>query len=78
MSRIKGRYVATIEINIDAERTNKMLSIDRLRDRVTNGELTRIIGILVNSGDILAEGQGTITVTQQYAEIHEEDEDGLD
>jgi len=71
MSRIKGRYVATIEINIDAERTDKMLSIDRLRDRVTNGELTRIISILVNRGDVLAEGQGTIAVTQQSAEIEE-------
>lgn len=72
MSRIKGKYVAQIEMDIDAERTEDINSLEYIRDRLVNGYVTTELENLVSDemGDYV-----TVTVTQQYADAWEVQDD---
>lgn len=70
MSRIKGRYVATVEIDIDTERLPGMISIEEIQERFRDDMFTeRVLQTLADGIDI-----GEIQVTQQYADIYEVEE----
>ena len=72
--RIKGRYVAQIEIDIDCEyKPGQMLPFPEIKERIVGGEVTQNIRELIQD-EIDA---GSVTVTQQYADLYEvEDGDG--
>lgn len=71
--RIKGRYVAQIEIDLDAKMQEYMLPFEEIKKKMVDGELTDKIRDLV-FGEII-EDFGTVTVTQQYADIYEVEDD---
>ena len=71
--RIKGRYVAQIEIDLDAKWQEYMLPFGEIKKKMVDGELTDKIRDLV-FGEII-EDFGTVTVTQQYADIYEVEDD---
>lgn len=71
--RYKGRYVAQIVIDIDIEKREGVLPFDDIKKKVTDGELTDAIRDVVV--DEYIDNCGTVTVTQQYADLYEvEDE----
>ena len=71
MSRIKGRYVAQVTIEIDKEYLpGAMLPFDEIRDRF-NG-ITPYLADLVD--DTFEDAK--VKVDQQYADIILEEEDG--
>lgn len=71
--RIKGRYVAQIEIDLDAKMQEYMLPFGEIKKKMVDGELTDKIRDLV-FGEII-EDFGTVTVTQQYADMYEVEDD---
>ena len=71
---IKGRYVALLEVDIHIDSTEHLLPIERIRQNVTGGALTEAIREEVS--DIFNEGTADVTVTQQYADIYEVEQDG--
>ena len=70
--RIKGRYVAQIVIEFDCEKEEGMLPSEEIKKRVVDGELTDTIKDVVY-GEII-DDYGTVTVTQQYADMYEVEE----
>ena len=71
MSRLKGRLVAQVTIEIDKEYLpGEMLPFTEIRDRFN--------GITPYLGDLIAETfeHTKVTVNQQYADIILEEEDG--
>ena len=71
--RYKGRYVAQIVIDIDIEKREGVLPFDVLKKKVTDGELTDAIRDVVV--DEYIDDCGTVTVTQQYADLYEVKDD---
>jgi len=70
MSRIKGRYVATVEIDFDTERVPGMVSIEEIQERLRSNTFTEVLrNTLANGIDF-----GKVQVTQQYADIYEVEE----
>lgn len=69
--RYKGRYVAQIVIDFDIleQKGIGMLPFEEIKKKVTNGELTDAINDVV-VGEII-DDYGTVTVTQQYADMYE-------
>lgn len=67
MSRIKGRYVATVEIDFDIERSNGMISIEEIQEKYRRNMFTEMVR------QTLADGFefGTVKVTQEYADVYE-------
>ena len=74
MSKIKGRYVATVVIDIDYEETDKTNPVEQIRENVCGGALTDAIREVIDEW-IVDESIGTLRVTQDYAEIHLAEED---
>ncbi len=70
MSRIKGRYVATVEVDFDAEREPGMIPIEEIQERFRNNTLTEMIQETLATGFYY----GKVQVTQQYADIYEVEE----
>lgn len=71
--RYKGRYVALIEIDFDYEKQEGMLPFEEIKKKTVGGELTGMIKDVIH-GEII-DDYGIITVTQQYADLYEvEDE----
>ena len=76
--RIKGRYVCTVEIDIDFLREKEMLSFEEIKDKTINGWLTDSIKDVI-VGEIMDSNRGKTTVTQQYADLYEvREEEGAD
>lgn len=69
--RYKGRYVAQIVIDFDIleKKGTGMLPFEEIKKRTTGGELTDLIKDVV-VGEII-DDYGTVTVTQQYADMYE-------
>lgn len=67
MSRIKGRYVARVVIEMDADENEPYLkTIDQLRDVFANQIAGRIKGTLI---DDFCESFVTVTVEKQFADV---------
>ena len=68
--RYKGRYVAQIVIDFDIlKKGTRMLSFEEIKKKTIDGELTDAIKDVV-VGEII-DDCGTVTVTQQYADMYE-------
>lgn len=67
--RIKGRYVAQIEINFDFKYKSSMRPFEEIKENIVHGELTDAIKDVI-VGEI-ADDYGSVTVTQQYADMYE-------
>ena len=72
--RYKGRYVAqiVIDFNILEQKGMGMLPLEEIKKKTTDGELTDAIKDVV-VGEII-DDYGTVTVTQQYADMYEVEE----
>ena len=67
--RYKGKYVALIEIDFDIKRSEGMLPFEEIKKKTVGGELTDEIKDVIR-GELI-DDYGTITVTQQYADMYE-------
>ena len=67
--RYKGRYVAQIVIDFDILEQKGMLPFEELKKKTIDGELTDAIKDVV-VGEVI-DDCGTVTVTQQYADMYE-------
>ena len=72
--RIKGRYVCTVEFDFDFIHQKRYSPFAEMREQVVNGGLTDAIKDVLRS-DIIEDSFGTITVTQQYADLYEVQEE---
>ena len=70
MRRIKGRYVATVEIDFDAEREPGMVSIEEMQESLRSNKFTEEIHQMIQDEFDF----GKVQVTQQYADIYEVEE----
>lgn len=70
MSRIKGRYVATVEIDFDFEREPGVISIEEIQERFRRNMFTEMVRQTLADGF----GFGKVHVTQQYSDVYEVDE----
>lgn len=75
MSKVKGRYVATVILDIEYDETEKdILPFEDARRSICDGELTQLLRECLDEefdfGDY-----ATITVGQQYADLYRVDED---
>lgn len=66
--RYKGRYVAQIVIDFDILEQKGMLPFEEIKKKTIDVELTDAIKDVV--GEII-DDCGTVTVTQQYADMYE-------
>ena len=73
MARIKGKYVATVEINFDFEESEQFLPFEEIKTNVED-ELTPILRELIQ--DEVPEDICTIEVRQQCADCYRVIEDG--
>lgn len=71
MSRIKGKYVAQVEIEFDFERTPYMCPLSESREKICGGWFTEQIAHMIEEEIDL----GKVNVTQLYADIYEIEED---
>ena len=73
--RYKGRYVAQIVIDFDflEQKGTGMLPFEEIKKRTTGGELTDVIKDVV-VGEVI-DDYGTVTITQQYADMYEVEEE---
>ena len=67
--RYKGRYVAQIVIDFDILEQKGMLPFEEIKKKTIDGELTDAIKDVV-VGEVI-DDCGTVTVTQQYADMYE-------
>jgi hypothetical protein len=69
--RYKGRYVAQIVIDFDIleQKGIGMLPFEEIKKKTIDGELTDAIKDVV-VGEVI-DDYGTVTVTQQYADMYE-------
>ena len=70
MSRIKGRYVATVEIDFDTERLPGMIPIEEIHEKFRSNTFTEMVRQTLANGFYF----GKVQVTQQYADIYEVEE----
>lgn len=70
---IKGRYVAQIVIDFDNKQQEGMLPFGEIKKKTVDGELTDAIRCIVIS-EIIGDS-GAVTVTQQYADVYEVEDD---
>ena len=73
MARIKGKYVATVEINFDFEENEKYLPFEEIKTNIEEG-LTPILRELIQ--DEVTRDIATFEVRQQYADCYRVIEDG--
>lgn len=73
--RYKGRYVAQIVIDFDIleQKGAGMLPFEEIKKKATDGELTDAIRDVI-VGEVI-DDFGTVTVTQQYADMYEAEEE---
>lgn len=68
MSKIKGKYVATIIIEINSECTPDMLPIEEMQKKLSDGSFTEMLKQEISDSSDL----GQIQIIQQQADIYEE------
>ena len=67
--RLKGRYVALVEIDIDLLYNKEMISFEEIKEKTVGGWLTDGIRDVI-VGEVMDERYGKTTVTQQYADLY--------
>ena len=73
MARIKGKHVATVEINFDVEESEQFLPFEKIKTKIEE-ELTPFLRELIQ--DEVAEDIATVEVRQQFADCYRVIEDG--
>lgn len=73
--RYKGRYVAQIVIDFDIleQKGAGMLPFEEIKKKATDGELTDAVRDVI--AEEVIDDFGTVTVTQQYADMYEVEEE---
>lgn len=74
MMRYKGKYVALVEIDFDIEKREGVLPFDVVKKKITDGEMTDALRDVI-VGEVTDDYE-TVTVTQQYADMYEVEDDG--
>ena len=72
--RVKGRYVCKVEFDFDFIHKKRYSPFAEMREQVINGGLTDAIKDVLRS-DVVDDIFGTVTVTQQYADLYEVQEE---
>ena len=67
--RIKGKYVALVEIDFDFEHKQTHLPFEQIKTKVVGGELTNEIKKAID--EEFFDDETKATVTQQYADLYE-------
>ena len=73
MARIKGKYVATVEINFDFEESEQFLPFEKIKTNIEE-ELTPLLRELIQ--DEVTRDIATFEVRQQFADCYRVIEDG--
>ncbi len=68
MSKIKGKYVATIIIEFNSERMPGMLPIEEIQKKLSDGSFTEHLKQEISDSSDL----GKVQIIQQQADIYEE------
>lgn len=76
MSRIKGRYVAQVVFEWDAQRKINTLPLEEIRHNICDGEMKNAITEALSDSD--GADDCTVTVDQLFADVYEVDDDGTD
>ena len=71
--RYKGKYVAMVEMDFDIEKQKDMLPFDAIKKKTMDGELTDALRDVIV--DEVIDDYATVTVTQQYADMYEVEDD---
>lgn len=71
--RIKGRYVALVEIDFNFQHEKEMLPFEKIKENFSDGKLTDDIKELIYSE--IMDRYGDVKVTQQYADMYEVEDD---
>lgn len=74
MSRIKGRYVAQVIIELNVPRDKDTFPMEKIRDGICGGGFTEQIKQVLSEG-IANNDEFSLTVDQQYAEVYEVDDE---
>lgn len=69
--RIKGKYVASVEVDFDFEHKPSHLPFDQIRNKIVGGYLTNEIKEAMDEEFFSDDDGATVTVTQQYADVYE-------
>lgn len=77
MSRIKGRYVAQVVIEVNVPRDKDTFLVEKIRDGICGGGLTGAIKQALSCG-IANNDEFSLTVDQLFADVYEVDDDGTD
>lgn len=75
--RLKGRYVCTVEIDIDFLYSKEMLPFETIKEKTVGGWLTDGIRDVI-AGEIMDVKYGKVTVTQQYSDLYEVEDEQVD
>lgn len=70
--RVKGRYVATVILDIDYEESGDIKPFNDVKRVITGGALTESIKETISTW--IFDGLGILTVEQQYADLYEVEE----
>ena len=73
VARIKGKYVATVEIKFDFEESEQFLPFEEIKTKIEE-KLTPFLRELIK--DEVAEDIATVEVSQQFADCYRVIEDG--
>lgn len=68
--KIKGKYVCTVEIDFDFLYQKGMLSFEAIKEKTVGGWLADAINDVI-TGEIIDSRYGKTTVTPQYADLYE-------
>ena len=73
--RIKGKYVAQVEIDIDFPYRKEMLPFEEIKEKTVGGWVTDGIKSAIEN-EVMDIGLAKVTVAQTYADLYEvKDED---
>lgn len=75
MSRIKGRYVAQVVIEVNIPRDKDTFPVEKIRDGICGGGFTEHIKQTLSEG-IANNDEFSLTVDQLFADVYEVDDEG--
>ena len=75
MSRIKGRYVAQVVIEVNVPRDKDTFPVEKIREGICGGGLTEHIKQVLSEG-IANNDEFSLTVDQLFADVYEVDDEG--
>lgn len=69
--KIKGRYVAQVEIDINVDASRKgLLPFEEIHEMVMGDKITDILREMLND-ELFLEDEGKITVTKMYGDAYQ-------